>query len=315
MSTLPFVSVVMPAHNEEQYISECLHSLKDQDYPADRFEIIVVDNNSTDRTVEIAKSFGVTVLHKESGPVGAVRNHGVAHAQGEVIAFIDSDCVAPNNWITKGVELLATGHHVAYGGRCTLRKNPFWLEQFWLLEGSAPKQPPAELLGCAIFVEKACFEKHGMFDESITSGEDSKLSITIRQAGSSVGFSAALDVAHLGNPISSAAFFKRQVWHSENYLKDLKTSIKDKAFILIVIFYALGIISVLSVFFGTASTFLISFALFLMIPAIFSTRRIIAARYKPANLNSLASIYYLDFLYLVARCTGLTKGFFQNRSQ
>lgn len=316
MQPTPFVSVVVPAHNEERYLADCLHSLLNQDYPSEFIEILVVDNNSSDRTSEVAASLNVTVLFKEKGPVGAVRNYGVAHSKGEILAFIDGDCVAPVDWIRKGVELLQTNVHAAYGGRCVLRKNPFWLEKFWLLEGDGPKAPPAELLGCSIFIRKNTFENCGMFDETVTSGEDSKLSITIRQQGLTVGFSQLLDVAHLGNPTDSATFFKRQVWHSENYLKDLRVSMRDKTFILAVLFYITGVASLVTAASGQVKLSLLCLSIFLFVPAIFSARRMIAARYKPSNFGSLASIYYLDFVYLVARCTGITKSFvdiFKNR--
>ncbi|WP_166264786.1 glycosyltransferase, partial [Marinobacter caseinilyticus] len=66
--TLPFVSVIIPAHNEEKYIEQCLFSLASQTYPSNSFEVILVNNNSTDNTVKIAKSFNITVLDKPTGP-------------------------------------------------------------------------------------------------------------------------------------------------------------------------------------------------------------------------------------------------------
>ena len=64
-SNLPFISVIVPALNEEQNIRECLVSLLEADYPPERREILVVDNGSTDRTAEIVKSFPVRYLREE----------------------------------------------------------------------------------------------------------------------------------------------------------------------------------------------------------------------------------------------------------
>jgi glycosyltransferase involved in cell wall biosynthesis len=93
------ISVVVPAYNEEKFISDCLKALTSQTMQP--FEIIVVDNNSTDNTVEIAKQFDVTVIHeKKQGMINA-RNAGYDFAKGSIIARTDSDTRVPKDWIEK----------------------------------------------------------------------------------------------------------------------------------------------------------------------------------------------------------------------
>lgn len=93
------VSVVIPAYNEEKYIKECLEALSSQIEKPD--EIIVVDNNCTDKTVEIAKNFGARiVVEKKQGMIYA-RNAGFDNAKFEVIAKTDADSITPENWILK----------------------------------------------------------------------------------------------------------------------------------------------------------------------------------------------------------------------
>lgn len=95
----PFISVVIPAFNEEEYLPNCLEALQKQTYPKDRFEIIVVDNNSSDRTAEIAKSMGARVVNeKQQGHVFAV-NKGMLSANGEIIANTDSDSEVGEKWL------------------------------------------------------------------------------------------------------------------------------------------------------------------------------------------------------------------------
>src|SRR5690554_3348158 len=101
-----FISVIVPAHNEEKYISQCLESLTTQDYPKNLYEVIVVDNNSADKTSEIAANFDVKIIQQSTGPVGAVRNAGAEKAQGEYLAFIDADCIASPNWLSQGAAAL-----------------------------------------------------------------------------------------------------------------------------------------------------------------------------------------------------------------
>ena len=92
------VSVIVPVFNAERHIEDCIRSLLNQSYPA--HEIIVVDDGSTDRTSEIARRFDVTLIDREkNGGAAAARAHGASKASGEILAFLDSDCVAPPNWL------------------------------------------------------------------------------------------------------------------------------------------------------------------------------------------------------------------------
>lgn len=93
------VSVVIPAFNEDKYIGACLDSLMKQQVKAD--EIIIVNNNSTDRTEEIAKKYPVTILDLEKPTVIGARNAGYDHAHSEIIARTDADSLVPEDWIKR----------------------------------------------------------------------------------------------------------------------------------------------------------------------------------------------------------------------
>src|SRR5690554_2773864 len=96
----PSFSIVIPVFNEENYIGRCLKSIYNSNYEHSQFEVIVVDNGSHDRSHQIALGFEHTrVLQLAKGNVGAVRNHGAAHARGDVLFFIDADCLVDPNWL------------------------------------------------------------------------------------------------------------------------------------------------------------------------------------------------------------------------
>ncbi len=89
---LPSVSLIVPAYNEQDTISDTLKSLGMLDYPKDKLEIIVVDDGSTDATYKIAKQFkSVKVLHKENGGKATALNFGLSKSRGEIVACVDSD--------------------------------------------------------------------------------------------------------------------------------------------------------------------------------------------------------------------------------
>lgn len=93
------ISVVIPAYNEEKYIRNCLESLNKQDYKKD-FEVIVIDNGSTDKTGEIAKSFGVKVIFTPKSNQARARQDGFKMATGEIIATLDADNAAYPNFLS-----------------------------------------------------------------------------------------------------------------------------------------------------------------------------------------------------------------------
>jgi cellulose synthase/poly-beta-1,6-N-acetylglucosamine synthase-like glycosyltransferase len=102
-----FVSVIIPARNEAENILPCLHSLSSQTYPAHLFEVIVVDDHSTDGTLALAQNFAQNVPNlkcvslpdsKVSGKKSAIA-YGIGLAQGELIATTDADCILPPGWL------------------------------------------------------------------------------------------------------------------------------------------------------------------------------------------------------------------------
>lgn len=99
------VSVIVIARNEEKCILECLQSLAAQDYPTDKFEVVVVDNASTDNTREIVHEFAKTfpiarLVENPKLGVAANRNAGVLAARHPTIAFLDADCQAQSHWLS-----------------------------------------------------------------------------------------------------------------------------------------------------------------------------------------------------------------------
>lgn len=115
---LPRVSVVIPHLNQNEAALRCLASVKAQDYPADRVEIILADNGSKGGLEHIAEAYpDVRIVREmEPGP-GMARNAGVAVASGDVLAFVDADCRAHPGWLRAAVDALeAPGATGVVGG-------------------------------------------------------------------------------------------------------------------------------------------------------------------------------------------------------
>jgi len=112
----PAVSVVVPVRNGEATIGRLLESLLEVDYDRGKVEVIVVDGNSTDRTREIVAKYPVKLLTEEGRGLNAARNTGIRNSRGEIVAFTDSDCLVPSNWIRKIVENFGDSQVGCVGG-------------------------------------------------------------------------------------------------------------------------------------------------------------------------------------------------------
>jgi len=188
-----FVSVVIPAHNEEIYLPLCLESIKRQDY-AGEYEVIVVDNASTDNTARIARDWGAKVVYEGKRSPACARQKGAEVAKGKIIAFIDADTQAPAHWLSTIVwrflcepeTVVISGPYAycdagriariaSYGNFISIIIDQLFRKVF--NKGSA-------VWGCNFAVRRSALLEVGGFDTSIRFyGEEYELSLRLRKAG------------------------------------------------------------------------------------------------------------------------------------
>lgn len=126
MTTRPRFSVVIPAYNEEAYLGRCLDSLAAQCFSG-LVEVIVVNNNSSDRTAEVALAHGVAVLFEPAAGVCQARQTGTAAASGEIVVSTDADTVFGPGWLARIDRILrADPDAVAVAGPCQWVGAPGW---------------------------------------------------------------------------------------------------------------------------------------------------------------------------------------------
>ncbi|MGA7677404.1 MAG: polysaccharide deacetylase family protein [Dehalococcoidia bacterium] len=151
------ISVIIPALNEEKFLSDCLESLINQDYEGE-YEIIVVDNGSTDNTANIARNFGAKVVPcSERKCVSYVRQVGADVACGDIIAQADADTVYPRDWLTRIADhFYSHPDTVAVAGRFIYRDPPSWAKFEYFLRDCANRLAAA-LFGRPFLVSGATF--------------------------------------------------------------------------------------------------------------------------------------------------------------
>jgi glycosyltransferase involved in cell wall biosynthesis len=134
------VSVVIPTFNSQRYLDECLRSLREQDYPSDRVEIVIADAGSTDRTLAIARDHGVERIVDNPLQTGeAGKAAGLRAASGDLIALVDSDnVVVGSDWLTRMVSPFADPDVMGAEPRCWhYRREDHYINRWHALTGVA----------------------------------------------------------------------------------------------------------------------------------------------------------------------------------
>jgi glycosyltransferase involved in cell wall biosynthesis len=173
------ISVIITTKNEEKHIANCLESIKKQTYPQELIEIIVVDNNSEDKTKEIAGKYTDKVFDR--GPErSAQRNLGVEKSSGEYVLYLDADMILNKDVIKQCVEYINKDINIA-GLYITeiVMGDKYWSK----VRRFERSFYDATVIDCVRFMRKDIFQKVGGFDENFTGPEDWDLDKKIRNAG------------------------------------------------------------------------------------------------------------------------------------
>jgi glycosyltransferase involved in cell wall biosynthesis len=216
----PFVSVIVCSYNGGQTLGACLASLSKLNYPD--YEVILVDDGSTDNTAEIAEQFPhVRYIFQPNHGLSHARNTGAADAKGEVFAYTDSDCMADVDWLYYLIGTLVSGEYAGVGGPNVTPPAQNWIQA---CVAAAPGGPSHVLLtdtvaehipGCNMAFYRSAFENVGGFDvEYHKAGDDVDFCWRLQQAGCVIGFSPTAIVWH-HRRFTLRAFLKQQEGYGE----------------------------------------------------------------------------------------------------
>jgi glycosyltransferase involved in cell wall biosynthesis len=210
-----FVSVIIPVFNDQAGVDSCLKALQLQDYPHNRFEVVMVDNASTTpiRIDPVYADIARVVVCASPGAYAA-RNVGIAVANGDVLAFTDADCLPDPNWISAGLAALHASHTpCVIGGEVEMRLSPrpTAVELYQYLTGFMQFEN-INNLGFTATANLFAFKSHltdiGLFDEILLSGGDREWSWRAAKAGYRVKYAA--DAIVVTSPRNSLAAAIRQ---------------------------------------------------------------------------------------------------------
>jgi glycosyltransferase involved in cell wall biosynthesis len=217
-SARPLVSVVIPAYNGAETLPACLSALQSQTLPPDQYEIIVVDDGSTDGTAEVARRFGVRVLSQLNAGPAAARNRGAIEARGELLCFTDADCAPAADWLACMATALVTPGVVGVKGVYRTRQKEL-VARFVQAEYE-DRYERMQKLERIDFIDtysagyrRDVFLAAGGFDVSFptASVEDQELSFRLAEAGHLLRFVPEAAVYHIHDR-TTCEYIRRKFW-------------------------------------------------------------------------------------------------------
>ena len=203
----PKVSIIIPVKDRPEDIAECLQSLSDLNYPEDKMEVIVVDDGSTQSISDIVSSFNARLIRlEESQGASVCRNIGAQNAGGDILAFLDADCMADKNWLQELVPFLQIEGIGAAGGLVDGYYHKSQLDRYeeafsslsmgkrLIFQGNTESN--FYVPSCNLLVTSAVFRAMGGFKKGMHVGEDVDLCWRIRKNGHVLLYVPAGKVAH-----------------------------------------------------------------------------------------------------------------------
>ena len=204
----PAVSVIVPVYNDPTGLEQTLDALTAQTYPTDAHEILVVDNDSTDETPSVARSYAadherVTYLLEDDRQSSyAARDRGIEAAEGDVFAFVDADMTVEDEWLADAIRAFERTDAEYMG--CNVEMIPSdgadsLAERYNLLSGF-PIERYVEKLGfaptCCLLVHRRVIEDVGAFDPRLISGGDREFGHRVRDSGRELHFAPDVTMYH-----------------------------------------------------------------------------------------------------------------------
>lgn len=186
-------SVIVPAHNEEQYIGKCLRAIRtaEEQTESGSVQIIVVANRCTDKTAEIAAQYGAEVIENQDKCIASIRNAGAKAAAGEILVTVDADTYIAPETFTEIRTLLESGRYIGGGAVPTFDRASLGIavSTFYVLLQMLPEiiRCRGMLSGAVFWCRKSDFDAVGGFDPSLVSLEDLDFAKRLKQYGKEQG--------------------------------------------------------------------------------------------------------------------------------
>lgn len=229
------ISFIIPALNEERHIGRLIDSIEDNLNGRCAHEVILIDNGSADRTVEIARSNGAHVINMPNCTISSLRNAGVKSSKGEVLVFLDADVYLKKGWgekIEPIIRWLKSNPFTITGSIYGVSDEAGWIERCWFQPISL-RQRVKYINGGHLIISRELFNKLGGFCEDLETGEDYEFCQRGRERYNiRIINIPELRVVHAGYPKTIVEFFRRERWHGRGDWGSLRSIVLSKPALL-----------------------------------------------------------------------------------
>ncbi len=309
------ISVIIPAYNEEDFITATVKSVIEIMPLVFQYEVIVVDHGSTDHTIKLAKSAGACVLDFSGAPtISALRNRGVKHSKGRILVFLDSDTTLADPWgqtIPDVIRSLDKNPLQLTGSKRGVPDDAGTLAQYWF----APKAQdpnPTHLGGGHIITTRILFDTIQGFPEEMETGEDFRFCINAKKAGAILVAVPSLRAIHNGLPNTITQFFSRETWHGRGDWTSWQTVFTTKVAMLTLLFILFHLIFLTSLFLLPGFKWLAVGSLL----AILGTCSFAATiKYWRSGLGHVLGNSFMYYVYFSARAISFFTVIFDRKTQ
>lgn len=301
----PKVSIIVAAYNNQDTIGDCLQSILAQNYPADNFEIIVMDGGSRDDTVKIAEAFRVKVF---SIPINCPAAYNYAHkiAQYPILGFIDSDAKVEPEWLRKLVPHLTEANVAGVSGTIeTWNNTNLWARSIgYELKNRYQRigKYTGRIATMNLLMKRSLIEEAGGWDESLASQYDTDLGYRISAKGYKIAYEPSAVCWHYNRP-TLKAYYRQQLQYGKNTLRlyfkhgrlargdeitDVGMNIQPVLLLAAFAFLALGVVPLLRVFWAVGGLLLLAIAVYFFYSAVK-----IAAKFQDWSAMRLFVLYWV----------------------
>jgi glycosyltransferase involved in cell wall biosynthesis len=305
------ISIITPMFNSENYIGRMICALKSLNYPQDKLEFIFIDNGSADQTMKIVESESITSIVMPNATISSMRNYGARKASGEILGFIDSDCLVEPDWALQAIESISKDNKVGIvGGYYGLGDSPNWVEQTW-------HDFKKNIVGNVSFVSagnmvvrRDVFLQINGFDEKLETGEDWDICQRMIKAGYKILNNPELKVKHLGNVKTLSNIIRKERWYGKGMFDVLKGRYVTKPIVASLVFIFCFFLLGLSIITGNLK--FTSIAMIILLALVFSMAIFFTKNIRNKRLACFLKALPISFCYVLGRSLSIfdiTRGF------
>ncbi len=307
LSEKPLISFIIPAFNEEKFIANTIKSITNAIGERHTYEIIVIDNGSTDKTPEICIEASASTHIIKGLTIGELRNIGVKYSHGDILIFIDADVTLTEDWaqnIDTVLNDLHTNPMQITGSRCTTPDDASWVAKAWF---NAPNTSySATHMGTGhMITSRKLFLQAGGFPEAVPTGEDYIFCTNAKEIGAKITSKPNLRVIHHGVPKTLGEFIKRETWHGIGDWLSMRRMATSKVAILTLVFLVLHIAGIIFLAYSQMTYAIASLLCILSLCVITAL-----IKYKHASLTVMAQSSILFYFYFLGRSYSIARAVF-----